>query len=414
MEIDAGRSFRPICFYLFLLISFLSPISVFAEVQWAPFLNLELYGGQSTFSGDNDSPVSGPNGSLVFVPGMRIGERFSLLPSFSADYRKTRDVQELAGGGFLTQQQHSRGGSLKGIYAFTPAWKGKLYGSYRQQLYKETSDESWGDGLFDYDKTAFGAEVEREGTAWRSLRLGTDFYTTRFSNFQSLASQQFGAEINAGTDVLDFDAMDVSFGSDLALGRKALLSGYLLASNRDYADQKIVKRDGTYSGDTRQDLYTYFSLGYRHQLPSAAVFGISVESLAGLDFTYARLDSDQNNYDAGRLKFNENYYDYGEFGVGPRLNFRFKEKLSLGLGYMFSTRDYADRPVQAADGTYRSETISNDVTTFRWSLAYPLMRNLSVQAQGAFQNSDSNMEYESVYKYDYSSAHYFLGLSYSL
>lgn len=402
------------CFASFLLASSLvSP--ALAEVQWAPYLNLEAYGGQSIFSGDS---VDGFNGNLVFVPGLRMGESFSLLPSLAVGYRQTRDVQELAGGGFLTQEQQTRSGTLKGIYVMAPGWKAKAYGGYRQELVKETSDEKWGDGLFDYNKTSFGLEVEREGTRWRSLRIGADYYTTAFPNFQSLASKQFGLEIssaiNSGKDVLDFNALDGSLAADLSLGQKSLLSSYVLASNRDFSDQKIVKRDGTYSNDTRKDLFLFASLGYRRQLPTVSLFNLGVESLAGLDLSYAALDSDQNNYDASRTKFNENYYDYGELSVGPRLNLRFKEKLSLGLAYQFSTRDYADRPVQAGDGTYKTDAISTDVTTFRASLGYPIVKGLSLQLIGAWQNSDSNMEYETVYRYNFSSSNYFLGLSYQL
>jgi hypothetical protein len=382
--------------------------------QWAPYLSLEAYGGQSFFSGADESPVDGFNGNFVFVPGMRFGDKLSVLPGLAAGYRQTRDVVELAGGGFLTQEQQTRSGSLKGIYVLTPGWKGKLYTSYRQELVKETDDEAWGDGLFDYNKFAVGAELEREGARWKSLRLGLDHYTVKFPNFQSLASKQFGTEINAGGDVLDFRAFDVSLGVDRALGEKSLLSGYLLGSSRDFDDQRIVKRDGTYSSAIRQDTLVFLSLGYRRSLPAFSLLRLNVESLAGLDLSYARLDSDQNNYDASRTKFNENYYDYGEIGIGPRINFRFREKLGLGMAYMFSRRDYADRPVQNTDGTYTSETISNDVTTFRWSLSYPIVKGLAAQAQGAFQNSDSNMNYETVYRYNYSSSHYFFGLTYQL
>ncbi|MGQ0644435.1 MAG: hypothetical protein ACT4O3_02970 [Elusimicrobiota bacterium] len=382
-----------------------------AEVQWAPFLDAEVFGGRSTFSGDD---VDGLNGSLRFVPGLRLSEKLSLLPALAFAYRKSRDVQELAGGGFLTQQAQTRSASLKGIHALGDSWKGKAYVSYRQELLKETSDEDWGDGLFDHDKTAVGLEAEREGSLWKSLRFGLDYYQTRFPNFQTLASKQLGSEINAGTDVLDFDSVDGSLGADLSLGQGSLLSSYLLVSNRDFSDQKIVRRDGTFSGDLRNDLYSYLSLGWRRQLPTVSLFGMGVESLAGVDASYARLDSNQHSYDASRTRFNENYYDYGEIGGGPRINLRFKEKLSAGFAFIYSVRDYAARPVQNVDGSYPAagEAISTKTNTFRWSLGYPLVKGLSARLQGALQHADSNMDYETVYRYNYSSSSYFAGLAY--
>ncbi len=384
-------------------------MSVSADVQWAPFLNAEIYGGYSKFAGDN---VSGPNGSLLFVPGVRLGEKTSLLPTISYAYQKTRDVKELAGGGFLTQQSQDMSGSLKGIYAVTSKWRAKAYASYRQELLKETSDEKWGSGLFDNDKMAGGIEAERVGERLRSVRFGADYYQTKFKNFESLSSSQFGAEINSGKDVLDFNAIDATAGMDLSMGPKALLSGYLLESNRNFPDQKIVKLDGTYSNDLRKDMYLYASLGYRRQLPTMAMFNMGIESLAGVDATYLWQDSNQNNYDASQTKFNRNYYDYSQVGLGPMMNFRFKEKLTLGLSYLYEMRSYADRPSQNADGTYKSKTISTNTSTFRVSTGYPIVKGLSAQVQFALQHATSNMDYETVYRYNYSSSSIFGGLSY--
>jgi outer membrane protein assembly factor BamA len=141
---------------------------------------------------------------------------------------------------------------------------------------------------------------------------------------------------------------------------------------------------------------------------------MGVESLAGVDLSYAMLNSNQSNYDAKRTKFNENYYDYSEWGIGPRLNTRFKEKLGLGLSYLYSRRDYAKRPVQNGDGSYTTDKISTNVTTFRTSISYPIIKGLAIEAQGAWQTSASNMKYETVYRYGYSSSNYFLGFSYQL
>lgn len=392
----------------FVLLSSVS-MAASADVQWVPFLNAEIYGGYSKFAGDN---VSGPNGSVLFVPGVRLGDKFSLLPTMSYAYQKTRDVKELAGGGFLTQQSQDMSGSLKGIYAVTQNWRAKAYASYRQELLKETSDEKWGSGLFDNDKIAGGIEAEKLGERWRSIRVGADYYRTTFGNFESLSSQQFGAEINSGKDVLDFRALDATAGADLSIGPKAVLSGYLLESNRNFPDQKIVKLDGTYSNDLRKDTYLYASLGYRHQLPTLALFKMGVESLAGLDATYLWQDSNQNNYDASQTKFNKNYYDYSQVGLGPLVNFRFKEKLTLGFSYLYEMRSYADRPSQNADGTYKSKTISTNTSTFRISTGYPIVKGLSAQIQVALQHATSNMDYETVYRYNYSSSNIFGGLSY--
>jgi len=399
-------------FFLFGSLGVVSAARVLADGTWTPYLSADVYGGISKFGKDK---VDGPSGSLVFIPAVRLGDAFFLLPSVTAGYRQARDVQELAGGGFLTQEQVSYSGSLKGVYVFSPGWKAKLHGFYKEEWIQETKDEKWGKGLFDHRKLGGGAEVERTGPRWKSVWLGTDYYITEFPNFESLSSQEgLGAEIKAGTHVLDFDSLDALAGGEVSLGEKAVFSGRVVISHRFFNDQKIVKKDGTYSSDDRRDLYAYNSWAYRYQLPPVTIFAVEVETLVGVDLVLTALDSNQNNYDVLRLKFNENYYDYGNVGGGPRMTFRFSEKLSLGLEYTLSGRSYKDRPGQDVSGLYKTKTISSQTQTFRFSLGYPLWRGLGVKALGAFQNARSNMDYETVYRYNYDSSSYFLGLTYRL
>lgn len=381
--------------------------------HWTPYFSAELYGGQSTFSGDSQSPVSGPNGSLLFVPGFRLGPRLTILPSFSVNYRQTRDVQELIGGGFLTQKQSDQSAAVKALWALTDRWKFKGYGSFKQELVQESTDEKWGQGLFDYQKTAAGLELERSGMTVRSFRAGVDLYWVAFPNFDSLSAdaQQFGGEVNAGTHVLDYRSLDGTLSTDVLLSPRTAVSATLAASDRRFGDQNLVQVDGTYAGTLRHDLFLFSSAALRRQGPSREFRWATVDSVAGLDLSAAWLNSNQNNYDTSRTVFNNDYYDYVEWTAGPRVSLRFNQKLSVGLGAAWSRRRYGRRPVQDADGTYLSGNVTTTAWTYRVSLGYPLMEHLDAVLTGAYQDASSNMKYESVYRYNYSSASYFGGLS---
>ncbi len=380
---------------------------------WTPYFSAELYGGQSIFSGDSQSPVNGPNGSVLFVPAFRWGPRLTVLPSFSVDYRQTRDVQELIGGGFLTQEQSKQTGALKAVWALSDRWKIKGYGSFRQELVKETSDEKWGHGLFDYRKTVGGLELERAGALFRSLRAGADMYWVAFPNFDSLSAdaEQFGGEINTGTRVLDYRGLDGTLAGDLLLSPRTSVSASLAASDRRFGDQNLVQVDGSYAPTRRRDLFLFASAALRRQLPSRDFRWASVDSVAGVDLSAGWLNSNQNHYDTDRTIFNDDYYDYVELGVGPRLSLRFNQKLTVGLGVAWSRRRYGRRPVQDVDGSYLSGNVTTTSWTYRLSLGYPLMDHLDAVLTGAYQDASSNMKYESVYRYNYSSASYFGGLS---
>jgi hypothetical protein len=378
-------------------------------VSWSPVFTADLSGGYSRFSGDR---LEGPNGALLFVPGIKVGDNFSFLPIMTADYQKARDVQELAGGGFLTVAQHSRGISLRAIETLGPV-KLKAYGGFKQNFLKETRDEAWGKGLFDYDKTAGGLEVEGRGPAIvESWRAGVDYYLTKFPNFESLASRQAGAEINAGKNVLDFNSVDLPLAADLSLGRQRL-ELRLLTSLRDFTDQNVVDAGGTFSSKKRRDLYWSFSAAGTRLLPKTSLFG-TVESSVGLDAAYNVLNSDQNSYDVASVTFHPDFYSYNETAVGPRYRFRWRGWMTGGLSYLMAFRDYTKRPAQDLSGADKGAAITTRTQTFRFALTFPVMQGIAVQLQGATQHADSNMAFETTYRYNYSSSNYFLGVSYEL
>jgi hypothetical protein len=381
-----------------------------AAVEWVPVLNAELYGGYSYFSGER---MEGPNGSFLFVPGVSFGGKVSLLPVLSADYQKSRDVQELAGGGFLTQAQHARQASLRTIWKAAPDWKLKAYASYKQQFIKSANNEAWGEGLFDYEKPGFGVESAWEGGSFlRSSRVGLDVYDTRFPNFQSLASgSALGAEIGAGRDVLNFRAVDLPVGVELGIGKNSL-DLKALASFRRFPDQKVVHDDGNYGGTRRRDLYGLISADVRRPLPRLG----KIESLASFTLSHGRLSSNQNNVTVSNFvqDFNPDYYSYQETIAGPSFQARFFGHLTAGVGYLMTYRVYDNRPALTDAGADRGSPIYTRAQTLRWSAAYPVMKGLSVRFQGATQHQDSNMKSETAYRYNYSSAHYFLGVGWEI
>jgi len=308
--------------------------------------------------------------------------------------------------------EHTRGASLRAIEAVGPV-KLKVYGAYKQNFLKETTQEPWGKGLFDYNKTAAGFEVEGKGPLMvETWRAGADYYVTKFPNFQSLASIQAGAEINAGKDVLNFSAVDLPLAADLAFGRRRL-ELKALTSFRKFTDQNVVTDAGTFSADKRRDLYWNLSAGFTQLLPKASLWG-SLESSVGLDAAYGNLHSNQNSYDVSIVTFRPNFYSYKETSAGPRYRFRWRQWMTGGLSYLMAYRDYAGRPAQDLAGTDKGSAIKTRTQTFRVSMAFPLPSGFSIQLQGATQHADSNMAHETTYRYNYSSSNYFLGVAYEL
>lgn len=377
-------------------------------VEFEPVTRLELLGGQFFFENEHTSFAG--NGNWLLAPGVKFSERWALIPSVNGKYRRVREVQELIGGGFLTRETLENTAIVKAVYSPSEAWKIKPKFTYKNQMLVESADEKLGKGLFDNNKYGAGVELERQGRVFRSLRLSVDPYMVRFIRYRSLSSSSdFGSEINSGAATLDFNAYDLTLGGDVLLTPVTLMNVSLLGSLRPYPDQKKVTASGQYAAENRSDIYGQAVAGVTQRLPDA--LGGKLQSAAGVDLTYLFLDSDQNNYDASRTRFNENYYDYSELHAAPRWTARFMERLDVNLSYDYARRTYGSRPAQSTDGSYLQEKIAIQTHSISYSLRYRLFKRISLIGQGTYRTSSSNMAYEKTYRYNYTAQHYFLGFA---
>lgn len=383
--------------------------------EFVPLLKLEALGGQFFYERQHTS-FSG-NGNLLFTPAIKFSERDALVPTVSSQYRRTREVRELIGGGFLTQESLDTMVGVKWVHQLSDEWTIKPGVAFKKELITESEDETLGKGLFDYNKAGGGLEFERRGDRW-NLRPAINHYQVRYYSYSALAAEdsELGAEVNSGDRVLDFDAYDLSMTAELLADEETMLSASALGSIRPFTEQNLVTETGEYVPEKRLDAYLLGVLGGQRKLPDWRFLGRDVEHAASLGLSYTQAISNQNNYDASNTRFNPDYYDYGEFSVGPSYALRLDKKFALSMNYEFTRRRYPWRPVQTEDGGYSAagEKIHLETHTVSWQMTYPLWAGLSLKGSGSYRLSRSNMTYEATYKYNYESAHYFVGLAYSL
>lgn len=380
-------------------------------VEVIPSARISVMGGQFFFQGQSTS--FNANSDWSFTPGLKLGERDLLIPIVSGQYRRTREVQELIGGGFLTQETLDNTLGLRWIRLLNQEWNVKSTLSYKNELLTESATEKLGAGLFDYHKAAASVELERLGQgAVRSVRQSLGAYAVRFYHYRALSAEtsDLGAEVNAGDRVLDFSAYEYSAAVDVVPDERTLLSFSVMGSLRPYRDQKVVTVSGTYLGRNRFDAFVAGAASARRSLPEWG----TLETSLGLNGAYSRLESDQHNYDAQNTRFNPGYYDYGELSVGPFLAARWRRKVGATVSYDYSRRAYDHRPMQDATGTYGDKAIRLDTHTVNLSASWLLGRGFSLIGQGTYRRSTSNMLYESSYRYNYWTANYYAGVSWSL
>jgi hypothetical protein len=368
-------------------------------------------GGQFFFQGENTS--FNVNSDWSFTPGLKLTERDLLIPIVSGQYRRTREVQELIGGGFLTQETLDNTFGLRWVRLLSQRWNVKSTVSYKNEMLTESVSEKLGSGLFDYHKVSASVEIERIGQGVvRSVRQSLGAYAVRFYRYRALSAEtaDLGAEVNAGDRVLDFSAYEYSAAVDVVPNERTLLSFSATGSLRPYRDHKIVTLSGTYLGRNRFDAFVAGTASVRRTLPAWGAF----ESSLGLNAAYSRLESDQGNYDAQNTRFNPGYYDYGEIASGPFVAVRWRRKLSATASYDYSLRAYDHRPLQDESGSYGDGAIRLRTHTVSLSTSYLLGYGFSLRAQGTYRRSTSNMLYENSYRYNYWTANYYAGIGWAL
>src|SRR3989338_131160 len=196
--------------------------------EGSPPSGLQMLGGQYFFAGEKGS-LSG-NVSGMVAPALKFNEQWALLPSLNSSYQGTKQVVDLVGAGTLFQEQRAHRASLKSVYTSPGGnWRLKPSASYKYELLKETKDEDWGNGLFDYKKWDLGFEGEYVYREPFSLRAGFDYYQVAFLNYKTLESQAaqnfsgLSRELT-GDRILDSRNYALSLGVDAPVWRLVLRS----------------------------------------------------------------------------------------------------------------------------------------------------------------------------------------------
>jgi len=385
-----------------------------AEVKLTPVADVSLLGGQYYL--DDDPSSFGGNISAYFSPVVNFSPKNAFVPVFNIDYRGTQDIDELVGGGTLTQQSLDAQATLKYVRAIG-SWSSKLRFGYKQSYVNETEDENWGEGLFDYSRLLFGLEMERKISGY-DFSFAADYYTLAFGNYSSLVSQsedEFSASIdtttyteiseNAGENVLDYNNLAFSVEAQKKFSASLTGSAGYRIDLRNYADQSIVQKDGSFSSGLRKDTVHTIDLGIEYKY-KRSVLGLSNET--GI------FSSNQNSYDADAAKFTENYYSYYYTDIMPSYSLYIGagENLSrLKFWWDLELRKYNDRLAQDDDADYLSDKVVQSDNSFGMSYSYPVADNMLATLQMNRRIASSNMKYEGNYKYNYTVLNYYIGLN---
>ncbi|HCC48258.1 MAG TPA: hypothetical protein DEQ38_09135 [Elusimicrobia bacterium] len=396
-----------------------------AKSKLQPYLAVRFSGGQHFFAGQEGDLAGNLNVlASMAIKHEKLGPKLTLVPVLSSQYQGTKQVTDLVGGGTLFQEKMSHSVAVRSVYQLTPKWKLKPSLGYKWEFLKETRDESWGEGLFDYHRPGFSLEGEYAYRDPFSFTIGYDFYKIGFVNFVSLESiiqdssgNSMAREL-AGAAVLDSYNHAFSFGGTAEGAWRTYAEGNLTTTLRFFPDQHVVGGTGDYRNSTRRDLSTQFSLAWR--MPRQLAPGW--KAVGGLRAAAGYNASNQNSYDAQRLKFLKNYYDSVSVRAGvdlslsramaPRYGDKEGRTLDLSLSATVGRIGYSGRQAQAESGLYLGDKIYQNEQMLSVGVSYPIAPHFVWTSQFGFGRQTSNQRFEKLYRYNFTTTNYRIGFGY--
>lgn len=394
-----------------------------SAVEWTPVINASLSGGQYFFQGQKGS--LGGNATLTAAGLARLGDRWSLLPMYGGAYRGTKGVDNTVGAGTLYQQQMDHTVSLTGIRKLEDStWSVKPSVGYKREFLKDTRDESWGHGLFDYEKISAGVEMENVYKEPFVFRGGLDVYRVRFPNYESLESQSgtdpFGDPLGrelASKHVLDTYNWQASVSGNRPWpfeDPKLVLSGSYSFLYKDFLDQRIVLDTGQFQNTGRRDFAQSVSGSVGRPIP-VHVFGEEgrLDLSMALNFSYNR--SNQNTFDATFARFISDSYSYWTLGAGPSAALSWGDKKAptwASLSLRWNRQNYLGRLAQDEVGAYLSTKQRHDRYNLSLAYGYPIAPKLTLTFRANALWASSNQKYQKNYSYAYRALNYLIGVAY--
>ena len=392
-------------------------------VEYVPVFNATLMGGQYFFQAQKAN-LNG-NASVVFAPMMKTSERWSFIPMMASSFQGTKGTESGVGAGTLFQQQMDHRISFGAVHnPEGSTWKFKPGLSYKREFMKETRDETWGKGLFDYEKIGVGFEAENIYKEPFSYRLGLDLFRIHFPNYQSLESKSgvdpngnpLGREL-AGKNVLDTYNTQLSASITMPYPydepKVSLSAGYSFLF-QNYIDERLVDKRGALANAGRKDFQQSLngSIGYPRPVK---LFGKDVRLDSTVGVNVAMNSSNQNSFDAARAHYVEDSYSYYSYGIGPSFTFAWgdpKRPAWTGLSFRYNKTQYFGRLAQDNAGLYTFERQFQSRYVLGLSYGYPIAPGFSLKVQTNMLWIRSNNTFERNYSYNYRTTNYLMGFTY--
>ena len=370
-----------------------------------PILNTDILGTYSKIQGHNDT--GGAIVDVLFSPAIKISDDHYVIPLYNFNYAREQQIIAEEEGGYSVQQTLNHNVYLTNKLKLNDNLTTKISGFGTWAFYKETKDEDWSDGLYDYNDVGGILDFEYElgdlqNNVFDEVGLELEYYRRHYPNFKSLIS--LATPTAPEEDEKDYDGYKLIFGYLRDNPQGLSIEATYQPLWKKYSDKLIVGTDGVLiGGDKRKDNQHTMDLNLRY--PATKRFSLYLDNVLIIN------NSNQNFYDSKDTialsddEYIDDYYEYTSYMIRPKVSYDFEineeKDLTVHLSYAFLNKQYSDRKAQSSTGLYTGEDEEDKFHTFSLGLSYPLTEKIKAIALFDYTIAKSNMEYEKYYRYNY-------------
>ena len=343
----------------------------------------------------------GGKGSVVFAPVVKFDEEKSLILLYTGSYRKTKQVFVQDEGPKLFSEDIVQ----NVIPTFRYMYSSKMAISpsvvFTEVKTKETSEDTWSNGLYNYRDVGGGIKVEYQLEAdsdeKQDVSFGVQCFRRKYSNFISLASI---AGIGSFEErEKDFDGTLVSI-NHLKL-RKFGWSNTAKLSFLDkrYVDKLIENETGERDPVKQHDINLHLHNDLLYKLESGWGYGL------GLSLGYTESNQNMTEGTFPAVVFHPNYYSLYSISLRPSVSF--VDHLSCGKIITYSAQygvtrsNYVERHAKDSNGVLLDDKQVDWASNLTLRMVYTLDKHWNIGMVMDYSKVSSNMHYEQVYRYNY-------------
>ncbi len=362
--------------------------------------NIQVLGGYSDIN--TGSPLWGYNVSGFYSPAVRLNEKNYLIPLYNGAYKRMRQYVTQEEGGRLYNNWQIHNGSIALRSKLSDTWSSRLTALATWNFVKETRDESFGKGLYDYEDYGGSADFRHispiDEKRENMQTVGFQYFHRDYPHYQSLIS--LAAQTAVEKKEKDFDGVKFSGGFEAKNtqglnweAKPSLLLKYFI-------DKRLIDEGGVLDMDKkRRDYVVTVELNGMYPVKRDA-WEIAIDN--SLDYNYSNLGYyDSTNNDV----YTKNYYTYLSLFTYPYLTYYYPlgkdKRVSLRCGYSFLLRDYSDRKAQESGGVYTNNDQRDKEHAFHINCSFPLTKKISWITSYDYTWARSNQKYEKYYTYSY-------------